>query len=107
MRRVPGLDSLRHLLVPCGEALHAAWLRSLAPSAHGSTARSAQHAPLLPCLNNSTPVSVRRYRFKSSALLSLAVTLLRLVASSGEEGARQLAALPHAWKLLCSYIMVR
>lgn len=53
------------------------------------------------------PVSARRYRFKSSALLSLAVTLLRLVASSGEEGARQLAALPHAWKLLCSYIMVR
>ena len=40
-------------------------------------------------------------------MLSLAVTLLRLAASSGTVAPQQLAATPNTWKLLCSYMLVR
>ncbi len=56
-----------------------------------------------PCLAPSP----RRHRFKSAAILALSATVLRLASSSGAAAPRQLAAMPNAWKLLSSYMLVR
>lgn len=88
-----GSACLRHAAAMAAPAcLHSA------PFHHSSRCRRPMiHAPMRLC----------RHRFKSGPMLSLAVTLLRLAASSGAVAPQQLAATPNAWKLLCSYMLVR